>query len=411
MKTRIMTLLGIVLPLLSSLQASEGDSTKTTQNDTVLPFQITLITPLGTNGYHSIKSTNYFSMNIIAGYNGGLDGLEVGGFANVLHNNMRGTQAAGFANVVRGNMQGVQMAGFANYVHGTTEGMMAAGFANHSMHSARAMQAAGFSNQVVGSLTGIQAAGFTNVTTDSVEGAQIAGFVNYSGNETRALQAAGFVNAANGNVTGGQVAGFGNVAREIDGMQVAGFINAATKVKGLQLGFINLADTFESGIPIGFLSIVKDGYRSYSISANELLWTEFQFKTGVKKFYNIFAVALAPIPGNDGWAYGYGVGSTVFERAKTSLSIDLVGYQVNERELYTDATNNLFRLAPNFAYHPTGGRFAIWGGPSLNLLVSGNERYDGSSFESKLPPYHILDDQGTYANSKLWIGGQIGIRL
>lgn len=419
-------MLGIVLPFLSA-QATPGDTLKNEQNDTVLPFQITFITPMGTNGYNSLKSTNYFSMNIIAGYNGGLDGLEVGGFANVLHNDMHGSQLAGFANVVRGDIQGIQGAGFANYVHGTSSGVMAAGFTNHCMHSSKVVQAAGFSNQVMGAVQGAQLAGFANVATDSVEGGQIAGFANYAGGNSQALQAAGYFNANKGNLQGVQAAGFGNaafdvqgaqaagyfnVARDVEGAQVSGFFNLARKVKGAQISFINVADSFSSGAPIGFLSFVRKGYRSYSLSANELLWTEFQFKTGVKRFYNIFSVALAPVPGEDGWAFGYGVGTTLLERTKTSLSLDLIGYHVNERELFTDAANNLIKLAPSFAYHPTEGRFAIWGGPTLNLMVSSTERYDDDSpFNSQTPPYEILSDQGTYFNSKFWVGGQIGIRL
>ena len=44
-----------------------------------MPFQISLITPIGTNGVNAHRIENKVSINLIAGLNGGLDGFECGG--------------------------------------------------------------------------------------------------------------------------------------------------------------------------------------------------------------------------------------------------------------------------------------------------------------------------------------------
>lgn len=425
MKTRILTLLAIVLPLFSSIYANESDSIKTKDSVSTMPFQFTFISPIGTNGLLSSKTTNYLSVNLIAGYNGGVNGVEVGGFANVLEYDMKGSQFAGFANVVRGNVQGLQAAGFSNYAHGNTDGIMLAGFTNHSNKSSNSFQAAGFSNQVLGSVKGAQLAGFANFCQDSLTGFQAAGYANYSGDKTLAIQAAGFSNTAKGDVTGSQIAGFGNVAvgdlqgsqiagfgnaaKDVDGAQISGFINLAKTVSGTQISLINVADSFSHGVPVGFISFVRSGYRNYSFGVNELAWAEFQYRTGTDRLHNVFALALNPIPNTSSWAFGYGLGSKVLDTEKSDVLIDLMSYQVQEKELFTIAYNALYRFSARYEYHPSAQRFAIWGGPSLNLHQSSYTRGDGTAFTSKLSPYSLLEDKGTYVHSEFWVGAQIGV--
>ena len=79
-----------------------------------VPVQVTFIYPLGTNGARSPYKTNRFSFNLLAGYNGSVNGFEVGGFANILKKDIKGFQIAGFSNIVGGKTTGFQGAGFAN---------------------------------------------------------------------------------------------------------------------------------------------------------------------------------------------------------------------------------------------------------------------------------------------------------
>jgi len=96
-------------------------------------------------------------------------------------------------------------------------------------------------------------------------------------------------------------------------------------------------------------------------------------------------------------------------REKSDLCIDLVAYHINERKLWTNAYNGLYRLSGRYSYHPGGKRFGIWGGPSINLQQSGSTDYYGDSFASKIAPYTLLDDKGKNLRSKIWVGAQLGI--
>jgi len=425
MKTRILTLTGILMFIFSGAFALEGDTVKTTDTVVTMPFQFTFISPIGTNGLISSKTTHYLSLNAIAGYNGGVNGIEVGGFVNVLEYDMQGAQVAGFANVVRGEMSGIQVAGFSNYVHGKTDGIIVSGFSNHCNEDSRAIQVAGFSNQSLGKLTGAQVSGFSNVSLDTTMGAQLAGFVNYAGKKTTAVQAAGFANITKGEMTGPQFAGFANVStndvigsqiagfanygRNVTGGQVSGFVNIAKNVTGTQIGFINVADSFAEGMPVGFISVVADGYRNYSFGVNELLWSEFQFKTGVERFYNIFSASINPFGPRPSWAFGYGVGSKVLNLTNSDVALEFVGYHVNEGEIFSNTYNALYRLNARYEYHPKAGRFGIWAGPSINLQQSAYHDVYGDDFKSKLAPYTVFEEKGTYIHSKMWIGAQVGV--
>ncbi len=86
--------MGIVLPFFNATFATEPDSLSLNDSTSGLPFQITFITPMGTNGTLSPKVTSNLSLNVVAGYNGGVEGVEVGGFANVLEYDMKGGQFA-----------------------------------------------------------------------------------------------------------------------------------------------------------------------------------------------------------------------------------------------------------------------------------------------------------------------------
>ena len=167
-----------VATLLSTFTFAGGDSTQV-QNDTLIKrdFQVSFITPLGTNGMDFEKVENTISVNIFAGHHGGLNGIEVGGFVNSIKQNATGVQAAGFVNVVQQKTTGTQVAGFANYTS-KLEGVQASGFVNMAKDSVEGVQASGFANYAHNGLKGIQATGFSNVIYGDLEGVQAAGFTN-----------------------------------------------------------------------------------------------------------------------------------------------------------------------------------------------------------------------------------------
>lgn len=413
-----MKVLSIITALVIAANCLGQDSVTTE----VRPAQVTFISPLGTNGLDAAKYTNQFSLNIIGGYNGGLDGVELGGFANVLAGDMHGAQFAGFSNTVWEETHGAQFAGFTNVSRGYLFGAQFAGFANTVVDSAFATQVAGFSNVAKGSNNGVQLAGFSNVTAGDMagfqgsgfsnvvrgelRGAQASGFVNTVVGDLKGPQIAGFVNTTSGEVQGNQVAGFVNVAGgDVQGVQVAGFVNRARNVSGWQVGFINVADSVSKGTPIGFLSIVKNGYRRFELSASETFFAGGKFKIGTSKFYNIFAAGVKPTQRELYWAYGYGIGTSFSLGGKWRMNFDQTAYHINNGPGFTDDLSFLSKTHMGFSYAPAG-RFELFGGPTLNVLVSGE--FDGEGF----PVETIVNDfVYKYENQDVLVGLYPGLNL
>jgi len=278
----------------------------------IRPFQITFVTPMGTNGIEASRIINRLSFNILAGYNGGVDGFELGSFLNLTADYVKGIQVGGFGNIVGGSTDAVQVAGFMNINRDKSEGVLAAGFINYVEGYTRAVQVAGFTNLSAG-LNGIQASGFINIAEET-EGIQVAGFLNGADN-FKGIQAAGFLNCAD----------------DFKGIQLAGFLNAANKVKGLQIaGFLNICDTID-GIPIAPLSIVKKGgYRRFEFWGNETFFMNTSFKIGVKQFYTIFSLGYKPVVSDYNTGVGFGAGTNIDITQNKSLDIDVNAYHINK---------------------------------------------------------------------------------
>lgn len=192
--------------------------------------QISFLPFLGSNRFVSGMLTNRFSLNVLAGYSGGVRGLELGGLMNM----------------DRGDVSGVQIAGIGNIVGRQTDGL----------------QVGGFFNVTAGRMNGWQMAGFTNIAIDTIKGVQISGFANV--------------------LRGGMY-----------GSQVSGFLNYATDLHGLQIAPFNYADTVSAGLPVGVFSFVRRGFHPIEVSTEEMFWANLSFKTGVNGFYNIFGAGYS----------------------------------------------------------------------------------------------------------------------
>jgi hypothetical protein len=375
-------------------------------------WQLTIVTPLGTNGTASLNTVNRISVNIIAGAAAGLEGVEFGGLLNMETDYAHGVQAAGFANLVRNEVTGAQFAGFANVNGGKTTGVQGAGFANVVVGHAQVTQAAGFANVVTGHNNGSQFAGFANVTHGNVGGPQAAGFINVAVGDSRSAQVAGFMNVAAGKATGAQIAGFANVAKDVEGVQISGFLNHARRVKGTQIGILNVADSV-SGASIGLLSFVKHGYRRFEIGGSEALYGNVIFKTGTRHFYNILAVGVQPKGGNYRWAVGYGIGTEQRLSPGLSLSIDALSYHVNENEAWTRDVNSLNQLKLLLGVRLAGQTY-LFAGPTFNVLVSRYYNAEKGQYGSDLAPwrsYNQTNGTGRPTNVQMWVGLNAGIRF
>ncbi len=403
MKTTLTTFVIFITLFANQLLAQEYGSLEKR------PLSISLLPSIGTNGANAGNCVNLVSFNLISGYSAALSGIEFGGFSNSERDFVRGAQFAGFGNYVGGEFTGFQFAGFGNFNKGESIGFQFAGFANWNHDRTGGVLAAGFANFTKGESVALQFAGFLNYCQD-VNGAQLAGFSNVAKGDGKVVQLAGFSNTTLGEVKGLQMAGFMNHSKgNLNGTQIAGFLNIAKQVDGLQLGFINIADTIKSGIPIGFISIVKKGFREFEISTGEALNTQVAFKIGTEKFYNIFAIGSQFLGSDFMWGFGYGIGTHLANTEKFKTQLELVSYQINEGETWTNNYNSLNQLKLTFT-KKVNENFGVFIGPTINLMISDNYS-DGKVFKSEFAPYDIYSHKGTHTSLKGWFGLTTGVKI
>ncbi|MEM1320349.1 MAG: hypothetical protein AAGG75_08830 [Bacteroidota bacterium] len=362
--------------------------------------QISILPFVGTNLERSDGITNNLSVNVLWGHNGGVDGVEVGGLVNSLKKDMIGLQVAGLGNSVEGMVHGTQIGGLFNYSGAYTTGLQAAGLLNVA-RSGQMVQIGGLFNAVEGDMGGVQ----------------IAGLFNGVGGDGETVQVAGLFNANLGN-TKLQISGLFNVAGDVEHAQVSSIINIGKRVNGFQIGLINVSDTI-SGAPIGLLNIVKKGYNRWEWSAGDVLHANLALKLGARSFYNIFYLgvrmdnSLSNVPERDdrySWGFGYGLGSSVALGRKTWINFELLSIQVNERERLTRKLNllNQIKVTPEFVL---GRKFSLFFGPSINIMVSRLYDPDTQSYGSTIPNYDLFNETNGTTNTRIWVGGNLGIRF
>ena len=341
---------------------------------TTRPFQVSFTPGLGTHGKLSAQVVNNVSLNILGGYNGGVNGVEVGGLFNIDKKAVRYVQVAGLFNIDGGPVQGVQVGGINNTVLNAVEGI----------------QVAGVNNIVAGKFSGIQVGGVYNHVTDSVRGFQIAGVGNFA---RRA-------------VNGTQVAGVANISNHaINGVQIAGVLNYAKVLKGVQVGLINIADTSE-GLSIGLINIVLKGYHKLSFSSDEIVRANVAFKTGSRKLYSILQAGFNFNDSAEVFTFGYGLGSEFRLGKNFSINPELTAQQ-----LYLgswDHANILSRARLNLTVH-LGKYLSFFAGPVYNVYYSSQDIHI-AGYKKGLPPSGYTTH--TFgSNVKGWLGWTVGINL
>lgn len=370
--------------------------------------QVSILPFVGTNALRSNEVVNNVSLNVFWGTNGGVDGLEVGGFVNMIKYDVNGVQAAGLGNAVGGHVIGTQVAGLFNTAGGYVQGLQASGLFNVSGEG-KAVQAAGLFNIASGDFTGIQAGGVFNISKGKADGVQASGLFNIAGGKTKT-----------------QISSLFNIAKDVEVGQASAILNVGKKVSGFQIALINVADTV-SGVPIGLLNIVKNGYNRVEFSAGEALLTNFALKLGARSFYNIFHLGArwddltTTTNSNNGtdtgssesityltWALGYGIGTTIGFGKRTLMNIEAVSMHVNEKERWTDELNVLNQLRLLFDVR-TGRRTSLFAGPVGNVMVS-KVNHEGV-IGSEIMPYAQYDETHGNTNVKMWVGFNAGIRF
>jgi len=341
---------------------------------TTRPFQVSLVPGLSSQGKMSGQVINNFSLNVLGGYTGGVNGVEIGGLFNINKKGVRYGQVAGVFNITGGYVKGIQLAGVNNTV----------------LDSVHAFQVAGVNNHVTGKFSGVQLAGVYNHVGDSVKGVQVAGVANFARRKVSGSQFAGVINVANQTITGSQV---------------GGVINYAKHIQGLQLGLINISDTSE-GFAIGLITVVLKGYHKLSFFSDEIVNANVAFKTGHRKFYNILHAGMNFSDSNEVFTFGYGIGSE-FRLGKTfSLNPELTA-----QHLYLgswDYANILSKARLNLNIN-LGKKVSVFGGPVFNVYYS-EQSIHFTGYRSVVPPsgYRTYN----YSNQvKAWVGWNAGINF
>lgn len=411
--------------------------------------QVSLVPLVSTNGTMGGSVMNRFSLNVIAGYSGGTNGVELGGVLNVDRGDVRWLQLGGVGNMVGGKTSGLQGAGVFNINLGSLYGVQLAGTANVILDTLYGVQGSGVINIIHGGIRGLQLAGTANLVTRDMEGGQLAGVVNFTLGRVSKAQAAGVMNYAR-SVEGIQAAGVMNVAlHRTQGIQVAGMLNAsgscsgeqvsgmmnfvgdslqggqvsallniapkmvgsqiavmniAGRMSGMQVGLFNYADTCSRGSIIGLCSIVRKGYHQIEIASTEKLFLNVSVRTGLRKFYNIFLAGKDP--NGQAWSFGYGFGNEFLFRPKFGMNIEFTVQHLNPGGFAKD-NSDWGKLPLLLTWKPVRG-IALAAGPVLNAYYTSAPVDSFTALKA-----HPFYDRTFFDQSRLrgWVGASFALRF
>ncbi len=368
------------------------------------PAQVSFFFPIGSNGINSGRYSNYFSLNMLWGFNGGVKGMEIGGLVNVDRKTVTGAQIGGLTNLTFGNLKGAQVAGLVNQAK-NVEGVQIGGLVNSSLGKMIGLQVGGLINYALDTLYGTQIGGLFNLSTTRKPsvGLQLGGLGNLSTGKLSGTQIGGLLNVAN-KLNGTQISGLINVAGKVNGSQIS-FINIGWKVKGFQLGFINISDSLK-GVPIGFLSISRNGLFKVDVFNTDFSSANIALRCGSNSFYNIFAIGVTPNTSHGNrYSFGYGIGTHFKFSEKFFMNLDGISWSVhynNLREWNGINMVNQLRLLPGFQI---AKGFGFYAGPVLNVEVID----DSYNSVSRYTLYSQHTGISTTVNG--WIGWTVGLQF
>ena len=366
MRTASLSAVVLALVAASAATASEG-------RFTFRPVSVSFVPGFSTNGSEWKSVSSSFSLNVIGGSIGRVQGVELGSVFNIDEVDALGFQAAGVFNTVGTRFEGAQMAGVFNVVGQDALGFQAAGVFNIVGSGFEGAQLAGVFNIVGEYAPGFEAAGVFNIVGESFFGAQAAGVANVAGRGGDGVQAAGVLNIAGEQLSGLQLSCGVNVADEFSGAQV-GLVNIAGTGRGLQVGLVNIAGDVD--VPIGLVSIVEQGMFHVNAWATEFAPVNVGIKTGSNSIYNVFMVGWRPNGDSTRVFGGIGIGGHI-PVDRFFVDVDLLSHGVfTGPDWFSDGGSDLLS-----SLRLTGGwqvteKLAVTAGPTLNVWVS--DREDGS---------------------------------
>ena len=324
------------------------------------PVQVSFVYPIGIHGTRSVSFTYNFSLNVLTGNTGNIDGCEIGGLLNTNQGNMSGVQIAGLGNMTKGNVNGLQIGGLYSLAD-SVEGLQLNGI---------------FSK--CGELDGLQISGILNLSTSSES--SIAGIANIN--------------------TGKQ-----------KGVQLAGIYNQTKVLNGVQIGLINITDTIEKGIPVGLVSIVRKGhYDEWSFIVADYLNLGISYKLGVKQLYTIYSVGMNLFE-DQLWVAGLGIGHLHEVSPKFSIQPEIICYtylpmdfQKPLRDTYV--SHFKFGLVRNF-----NENLAFSFAPSIYMAWKSNRGMDDVYGYEQSPINPLFDVIPAFSNNRMEFGFGLSLAL
>ncbi|MBK8338829.1 MAG: hypothetical protein IPK99_01875 [Flavobacteriales bacterium] len=396
-------------------------------------IQLSLVPTVGTSGKLSGATTSRISLNIVAGYVGGVNGFEAGGAVNM----------------VRRDVRGVQMAGAANLVGGHTKGLQLAGAINHTMRSLNGAQIGGLGNVVWDTLSGMQLAGALNVVKGGMQGTQIGpgrsphAFVRWNPglwwDQRGPRRCAQSPDQRSGELwqerkqhavllrnqcgLGRRGRRTGRLPRELcahsergtGGLRHQRCIGGGTRGRGgaergpkvcRGAGGTGESERHHLWQQCGLLSIALRGYHRVDLHVTEVLPLTIAARTGTHRFYNLFTYSPA-VDSSGRWGFGYGSGTEVGYRGRHRGNIEWFAEHVNEQVEWIDAINIVGRISLTYGY-VIKRRLIISAGPSFNVLFTDWRDAETGAYRSGIAPTPLRGNPGCPPAERLG-GGRLAV--
>ena len=371
MKLKIANYISAVILTVLSITGISAQETKSKELKT-FPAQFSIFYPLATHGERSTDYTFNFSLNLLYGKIGGLNGMEASGLVGMVEGDVNGAQIAGIGNGA-GNIKGIQAGGLLNG-SGNMNGMQVGGLLNAG-----------------GDIKGIQTGGLFNVA-NNMKGIQVSGITNMAKK-----------------TEGVQIAGLGNISKEISGVSIGGVFNLTEKLQGVLFGgVINVIDTVESGVSIALINIVRKGfYDEWALTFSDYQNVGLNYKMGMQKFYTIFS-AGANFKEDNLWVFGIGFGNRTALSRRIDFQPEIIAYQYFPTDFRKVQNTTASHLKIGFVYN-LNDKLGIAVAPSIyhlyNDLSKNQEKYNISPFS----PFY--KDENTKRIHSIGAGISVGLSL
>ena len=359
-----------------------------------VPAQVSIVYPAGTHGRQSPHNTYNFSLNLLTGKIGGLNGLEISGIYGQVENNAFGIQIAGFSNIVGGKMIGFQVSSLANIIG----------------YGIIGMQVSGITNIIGDKMTGIQISGLANILGDTITGVQISGLANLVGGEIKGLQVSGLVNGVGEKIKGLQVSSIANVIYgEMKGVQIS-LYNRVNTLSGLQIGLINVNDTIEKGISLSLINIVKKGaYREWELLFYDHINVAISYKMGTQKFYTLYTAGVNFIKDNL-WVFGIGFGNLTPIGNRFYFQPEIVYnnyFPTNFKNIQNTFTTH---LKLGFVYR-INGKIGLSLAPNVYVMNAEKRNKPDSEFYKITPIRAIYTNNKNNKQTAISVGVSLGLSI